>query len=207
MPPSHGGPGRGARSLPEGRRRAPRERSDCAGSGERSRPHPAEPLAGAPKVQIPRNRGATSELRADIERGLQAGLRLPEVRQLREVPMEPETENVELESVPIGRLPIDQLVRARVPEPELLVLQRRAPAVHEKVPPDVAQAGDGEGQVVDEREPELEVRVRHRVADLLAEVESAQRVQAAEIVERREIAGRARPEETHGEERPRRNLE
>src|SRR5450759_4513404 len=28
---------RGARSLPEGRRRAPRERSDCAGSGERSK--------------------------------------------------------------------------------------------------------------------------------------------------------------------------
>jgi hypothetical protein len=33
-------PGRGARSLPEGRRRAPRERSDCTGSGERSRRHP-----------------------------------------------------------------------------------------------------------------------------------------------------------------------
>jgi hypothetical protein len=33
-------PGRGARSLPEGRRRAPRERSACPGSGERSRPHP-----------------------------------------------------------------------------------------------------------------------------------------------------------------------
>ncbi len=31
-----------------GRSLAPRERSACAGSGERSRPHPAEPLAGAP---------------------------------------------------------------------------------------------------------------------------------------------------------------
>ena len=42
-----------------GRRRAPRERSACAESGERSRPHPAEPIAGAPQAQIPRNRGAT----------------------------------------------------------------------------------------------------------------------------------------------------
>src|SRR6266508_6563207 len=39
--------GRGARSLPGGRSLAPRERSVCAESGERSRPHPAEPLAGA----------------------------------------------------------------------------------------------------------------------------------------------------------------
>src|SRR6266545_2964589 len=59
MYPSRSGSGRGARSLPEGRSLAPRERSDCAGAGERSRPHPAESLAGAPKAQIPRNRGAT----------------------------------------------------------------------------------------------------------------------------------------------------
>src|SRR6185295_11076078 len=36
-----------------GRRRAPRERSARTGSGERSRPHPAEPIAGGPKAQIP----------------------------------------------------------------------------------------------------------------------------------------------------------
>src|ERR1700693_5442881 len=110
---------RGARSLPEGRRRAPRERSDCARSDERSRPHPAEPLAGGPQAQISGNRVATLKFRADIERSLQAGLRLPEVRQFREVPMEPETEDVELESIPVGGFSIDQLVRARVPEPEL----------------------------------------------------------------------------------------
>src|SRR5262245_54504803 len=37
----------------------PRERSACVGSGERSSPHPGEPLAGAPKAQTPRRRGAT----------------------------------------------------------------------------------------------------------------------------------------------------
>ena len=42
-----------------GRRRAPRERSAREGSGERSRPHPAESLAGAPKAQIPPSRVAT----------------------------------------------------------------------------------------------------------------------------------------------------
>jgi len=41
-------PGRGARSLPEGRSLAPREHSACAGSGERSSAHPREPLAGTP---------------------------------------------------------------------------------------------------------------------------------------------------------------
>ena len=40
--------GRSGRSLPGGRSLAPRERSVWAGSGERSRPHPAESLAGAP---------------------------------------------------------------------------------------------------------------------------------------------------------------
>src|SRR6266536_2386712 len=40
---------RGARSRPGGRSLAPRERSACAVSGERSRPHPAESLAGAPR--------------------------------------------------------------------------------------------------------------------------------------------------------------
>src|SRR6202162_142254 len=60
---------RGARSLPEGRRRAPRERSDCAGSGVRSRPLPAEPHAGGPRAQIPRSRVATwGTLRAMTEK-------------------------------------------------------------------------------------------------------------------------------------------
>src|SRR6202162_5560996 len=179
-------------------------RDQASGEAASGRSRTPVRLNGA---QIPDSRGATLELRADIERSLQAGLRLPEIRQFREVPMEPETEDVELESVPVGRPSVDQLVRARVPEPELLVLQRRSPDVHEKVPPDVAQAGDGESQVVDEREPELEVRVRHRVADLLAEIEPPQRIETAEIVDRREIAGRARPEETHGEERPCGDLE
>jgi len=38
---------RGARSLPEGSSLAPRERERGEGPGERSRPHPAESLAGA----------------------------------------------------------------------------------------------------------------------------------------------------------------
>src|SRR6266545_3672991 len=46
-------------SRSKGRRRAPRERSACAVSGWRSRPHPAEPPAGAPEAQMPRRRGAT----------------------------------------------------------------------------------------------------------------------------------------------------
>src|SRR6266545_607421 len=45
--------GRGARSLPEGRSLAPRERSACGGSGGRSRPHPAESPAGAQKGADP----------------------------------------------------------------------------------------------------------------------------------------------------------
>ena len=68
-----GCPGRGARSLPEGRSLAPRERSVCAGSGERSRPHPAESLAGAPEGADPaqaRSDGPTQvEARRDA-RGL-----------------------------------------------------------------------------------------------------------------------------------------
>ncbi len=39
---------RGVSRVTAGRSLAPRERSTCARSGERSRPHPAEPLAGAP---------------------------------------------------------------------------------------------------------------------------------------------------------------
>src|SRR5215470_17570496 len=53
---------RGGRSLrAKARRSLPsRERSARLGSGERSRPHPAEPLAGAPAgAQTPAWRGAT----------------------------------------------------------------------------------------------------------------------------------------------------
>src|SRR6266540_1371122 len=52
---------RGERSLRAKARRSlsPRERSAGAESGERSSPHPGEPLAGAAKPQIPRRRGAT----------------------------------------------------------------------------------------------------------------------------------------------------
>src|SRR5712692_4243712 len=49
-----------------GRRRAPRERSACAGSGERSRLHPAESLAGAPTGRRSR---ASAKRRSD-PRGL-----------------------------------------------------------------------------------------------------------------------------------------
>src|SRR5450759_1257572 len=51
--------GRSARSLPEGRSLALRERERSEGSDERSRPRPAESLAGAPQAQITREAEAT----------------------------------------------------------------------------------------------------------------------------------------------------
>ena len=50
---------RSLREVTERRRRAPRERARSEGPGSRSRPHPAEPRAGAPKAQAPRGALAT----------------------------------------------------------------------------------------------------------------------------------------------------
>jgi len=53
-------PGRSARSLPEGRSLALRERERVEGPGSRSRPHPAEPRADAPAGAGPEQAEATA---------------------------------------------------------------------------------------------------------------------------------------------------
>jgi hypothetical protein len=56
---------RGVSRGNRGRSLAPRERSACAGIRRAVEATPAEPLAGAPKAQIPSKRGATVSVRPE----------------------------------------------------------------------------------------------------------------------------------------------
>src|SRR5580765_5079237 len=62
----------------------------------------------------------------DVEGGLEARERVLEVGLSGEVPVELQAQEHELESHPVVRPSVDQLVLVRVPELEVLVLQRAA---------------------------------------------------------------------------------
>src|ERR1700737_4600545 len=92
-----------------------------------------------------------SKLCADVERGLQSRVGLAEVGQVSEVPVEEKPEKLDLESEAVRGPSVNELVLARVPESEPLVLERRAADVHEEVPPDVGKASEREREQVDQR--------------------------------------------------------
>ncbi len=96
---------------------APRERSACAGSGGRSRPHPAEPPAGAPNGRRSRvKRGATCyrcrattppymTILSPVMRGF---VRSPIDREISEplmVPEAPPPTQPTIPTAPVSRLP------------------------------------------------------------------------------------------------------
>src|SRR5262249_59787802 len=103
-----------------------------------------------------------------------------------ELPCNLQAGRKELDPHPVGRLPVNQRVLAGVQKLEVLVLQRPPADVEEDVRADVAQAADGEDQIVDQREAQLEVGEGDGVADDRGVVVAAQRVEAAEVGDRRE---------------------
>ena len=132
---------------------------------------------------------------------------LLQVRLLREVPVELKAEERELDPVTVGGAPVDQLPLVAVPELVVLVLELGPPDVEEDLGSDVLEGPEGEREEVDQRETELEVRVGDRVADLLAEVEAAEGVEPAEVVDVGEVSRRPRAVGAEGEERAAGDLE
>src|SRR5439155_6142698 len=139
-----------------------------------------------------------------VEGGSQSRERFLEIPEFRKIPVEVEAQQRQLEAHPVRRLPVDQLFLVRVPEHELLVLQGGAADVDEDLAADVPERADRKRQDVDQGKTELQVRIADGVADLLAEIEAAQGVEPAEVVDVREISGRVRAEEPKSDERPRR---
>ena len=82
-------------------------------------------------------------------------------------------------------------------------LKFAAADVEEEIAADALERDAGERETSIEREAELDVRERGTIADERPEVVAAQRVEAAEVVEVREIAARVAGEEARRQQRAR----
>src|SRR5262245_42918415 len=149
----------------------------------------------------------TLEDGTDVEGGLEAALDRFQVGQPREIPVERKTQQIDLEAESVRRDPVDQPMFARIPELEVLILERRAADVEKDASTDSLEAADGEGEQVDQRKTVLDVGVADRVSDLRRVVEPAQRVETAEVIDVGKISGRVRAVEADREERTLKDLD